>query len=54
VHGITAGTATMAPLMLGLYLGAAGTVVLLIAVRLAGEMPARDGVEGDRVVGTRR
>lgn len=34
LHGITAGTDTRAPLVMGLYLGSAGVVALLVAVRL--------------------
>lgn len=34
LHGITAGTDTRAPLVMGLYLGSAGVVALLVAIRL--------------------
>jgi hypothetical protein len=34
IHGIAAGTDTMAPMMIGLYAGSAGVVTVLIAFRL--------------------
>ncbi len=36
LHGITAGTDTMTPLMIGLYVGAATVVALLMALRMMG------------------
>jgi len=41
LHGVTAGTDTMAPLMIGLYVGAAGLVAALIAFRLLKVAPSR-------------
>lgn len=52
LHGISAGTDTRAPLMLGLYLGSALVVAALIAVRITGQeeapaIAARRGPEPD-------
>jgi predicted ferric reductase len=41
LHGITAGTDTMAPLMIGLYLASASLVTVLIALRLLQVAPNR-------------
>lgn len=43
VHGVLAGTDAMAPMMIGLYLGSAGVVAVLLALRLGGDLR---GVEG--------
>lgn len=51
LHGITAGTDTWAPLMLGLYLGSALVIGSLMALRLRGETPSSSrtvGVETGR------
>lgn len=37
MHGILAGTDTMTPVMIGLYLGSAGAVAVLLALRLMDE-----------------
>lgn len=42
LHGITAGTDTMAPLLIGLYLGSASVIAILLALRLA------EGRDADR------
>jgi sulfoxide reductase heme-binding subunit YedZ len=36
IHGVSAGTDTRTPLMIGLYVGSAGVVGLLLAARLTG------------------
>jgi predicted ferric reductase len=54
VHGITAGTDTMTPLMIGLYLGATVVIVLLVAARLAGERGGEPDVGRREVAGARR
>lgn len=41
IHGVSAGTDTRTPLMLGLYLGSSGVVAVLLASRLTG---SRDGI----------
>lgn len=60
LHGVTAGTDTMAPLMIGLYVGSAGLVAVLIAFRLLQVGPRRttrspstlSPIERDGVVAT--
>jgi methionine sulfoxide reductase heme-binding subunit len=48
LHGITAGTDTRAPLMLGLYLGVALVAAVLIALRLVGRAPSPAARESER------
>ena len=36
IHGVSAGTDTRSPMMIGLYLGSAAVVAILLAARLAG------------------
>jgi sulfoxide reductase heme-binding subunit YedZ len=36
IHGVSAGTDTRTPMMMGLYIGSAGVVAVLLAARLAG------------------
>lgn len=41
-HGVLAGTDTLSSAMIGLYIGSAGVVAALLALRLRGDTPIRD------------
>jgi sulfoxide reductase heme-binding subunit YedZ len=54
IHGVGAGSDTRAPMMLGLYLGSAGVVAFLVALRLTGADEASGNLDSTGTVRARR